>query len=338
MNRRGVSWFCNGGGMSRAQTTTALFAAIACAALTAAATAGAAPGRYEVGISTITFTKNSVTTGEPRPLATLIWYPAVAGTGTEEALGRRDAEVVDKQFPWIVFSHGNCGRPRESSYLTMALASRGFVVAAPPHIGNTADEPAVCFANFVDSLTNRVPDVRFIVDSMLAENATPSSRFADRLRPEAVGIAGLSFGGFTTMLAAQREPRLRAALALVTGGSDLLDPNDVTIPTMLIGADHDRIVTFADSEKAYQRVAGPRFLVQLLAADHLSVVNDCFPLCSPTDIPQDKAHRIVVRFAATFFRYFLEQGHSGGMGSIRPMPRSVLTAEPWRAPPPTATP
>jgi predicted dienelactone hydrolase len=290
-----------------------------------------------VGITTITFTKDSVTTGQPRPLATLIWYPAVAGTGADEALGRRDADVVAKQFPWIVFSHGNCGRPRESSYLTMALASRGFVVAAPPHLGNTADDPN-CLSNFADSFANRVPDVRFVIDSMLAENANPASRFADRLRPEAVGIAGLSFGGFTTMLSAQREPRLRAALAMVTGGSSVLDPNDVTIPTMLIGADHDRIVGFADSELAYQRVAGPRFLVKLLAADHLSVVNDCFPLCSPTDIPQEKAHRIVVRFASSFFRYYLEQGHAGGMGSIRPMPRSVLLADPWRMPPPTATP
>ncbi len=38
----------------------------------------AAAGR--VGVTTHTFTKTSVTTGEPRPLATVIWHPAVART------------------------------------------------------------------------------------------------------------------------------------------------------------------------------------------------------------------------------------------------------------------
>lgn len=314
--------------MSRTPFAEMLLAMLACVVLTAPASAAS---KYDVGITTITFTKNSVTTGQPRPLATLIWYPAVPGTGTDDPLGigKRDADVVAKQFPWIVFSHGNCGRPRESSYLTKALASRGFIVAAPSHTGNTADDPN-CGAVFVDSFTNRVPDVRFILDSMLAENANPASRFADRLRAEDVGIAGLSFGGYTTMSAAQLEPRLRAALAMVTGGTDVLGPNDITIPTMLIGADNDHIVGYADSLKAYDRLAGPRFLIKLLGADHLSVVNDCFPLCS--ELPQEAAHRIVVRSATSFFRYFLDQGHSGGRGSIRPMPRSELTAEPRRTP------
>src|SRR5262245_7358777 len=323
--------------MSRKQLRRIFLLAIACAAIAASRAGGdPGPGRYEVGVTTLTFTKDSVTTGMPRPLATLIWYPAVPGTGTEEELGRRDAEVYAKQFPWIVFSHGSCGRPRESSYLTMALASRGFVVAAPPHVGNTADDPD-CVANFGDSAANRVPDVIFVIDSMLAETANSSSRFADRLRSEAIGIAGLSFGAFTTLVAAQREPRLRAALAMVTGGSDFLDRNDITIPTMLIGAEHDHVVGFAETEKAYARLAGPRFLIELLAADHLSVVNNCFPLCGPDDIPQDKAHRIVVRSALAFFRHYLAQGAAHGMGSIRPLPRSILTADPRHTPPPTAT-
>lgn len=308
---------------------TSILLALVAVATGGAARADAAPGRYAVGVTSITFTKDSVTTGEPRPLVTTIWYPAAAGTGTPEALGLRDADVYAKRFPLIVFSHGNCGRPAEASYLTMGLASRGFVVAAPAHLGNTADRPD-CGANFVDSFQNRVPDVIFLVDSMLAETASPSSRFADRLQPDAIGIAGLSFGGYTTLVAAQRDPRLRAAFSMVPGGVAAIDANDIAIPTMVLGAERDRVVGFPDSELAYGRIAGPRFLVELLAADHLSVTDDCFPLCSPEYIPQDKAHRIVLHFALPFFRYYLAQGQAQGAGLIRPVPRAKLTAEPRR--------
>src|SRR5215470_7458605 len=166
--------------------TVLLLTLAATASHAAAAAAAPGPGQYEVGVTSRTFTKTSVTSGQPRPLLTVIWYPAVAGTGTEEALGRRDADAVDKRFPWIVFSHGSCGLPTESSYLTKALASRGVIVAAPSHTGNTKNDPT-CAANFADSFANRVPDVQFIIDTMLAENGAASSRFANRLQPDALG-------------------------------------------------------------------------------------------------------------------------------------------------------
>lgn len=306
---------------------------MAAAAVSVNAAAGAvSPARFAVGITNIIYTKTAVGRDEPRPLDTLIWYPATVGTGTAEALGLRDARVYPKQFPWIVFSHGACGRPRESSYLTMALASRGFVVVAPTHIGNTADDPD-CRGNFGDSFANRVPDVRFIIDSILAENANPSSRFADRLRPDDLGLMGLSFGGYTTLAAAQVEPRLRAAVAMVPGGTGVLGPNDITIPMMIIGGENDLIVGFAESQAAYDRVAAPRFLVKLLKGNHLAVTDSCAPLCIPGEIPQEAAHRIVVRNVVSFFRHYLLFGHTHGAGAIRPLPRTVLTADPDRAPP-----
>lgn len=314
--------------MSRRRVGEVLLIVMAAAAVSVNAAAGVvSPARHAVGITNITFTKTAVGSDTPRPLDTLIWYPAVAGTGTPETLGLRDADVYSKQFPWIVFSHGNCGRPRESSYLTMELASRGFIVVAPPHTGNTADDPD-CAANFGDSFANRVPDVRFVIDSILAENANPSSRFADRLRPDDLGLMGLSFGGYTTLAAAQVEPRLRAAVAMVPGGTGVLGPNDITIPMMIIGGENDLIVGFAESEAAYERVAAPRFLVELLKGNHLAVTDSCFPLCIPGEIPQEAAHRIVIRNVVAFFRHYLLFGHTHGAGAIRPLPRTVLTADP----------
>src|SRR5262245_289912 len=301
--------------------------------LSGPATALGAP--RSVGVTTLTFTKTSATTGAPRPLATVIWYPAVPRTGAPEALGRRDAAVRHGRFPLILFSHGSCGRPTEATYLTEALAAQGFIVAAVPHPGNTADDGlAACVAGFADSFGNQVPDVRFVLDGMLAQASDRSSRFRGRLRSDAIGISGLSFGGFTTLTLAQQEPRFTAALALVPGGTAALNPRGISIPTLVIGAERDMVVGFPESEKAYELLTGPRFLVELLGGNHLSAVDDCFnhdlgvSLCVPGDISQDDAHRRIVHYALPFFQRYLRHRRSAGRALVRPIPGVRLQAEP----------
>jgi predicted dienelactone hydrolase len=272
---------------------------------------GAAAKQLPVGVTTLTFTKTSVTTGQPRPLATTIWYPAVKRTGTTETYGLRDAKAKRGRFPLIVFSHGTCGRPTEASYLAMALAREGAIVAAPAHFGNTTDDGPSCIRNdvFIDSLQNREPDVAFVIDSMLAQAGTRTSRFARRIDGDSIGVTGLSFGGFTTLLTAERQPRIDAALALVPGGAEAI--GTISVPTMVIGSERDAVVFYRQSELAYTKLAGPRYLVKLLAANHLSVVDDCaggvlnLDLCVPTDISQEDAHRLVLNYAVPFFRRYL---------------------------------
>jgi len=293
--------------------------------------AAAAP--RPVGITTLTFTKQSVTTGAPRPLATLVWYPAKPRTGAAEVLGLRDAAVRPGRHPLIIFSHGSCGRPREATYLTRALAAEGFIVAALPHPGNTADDPG-CVAAFGDSFVNRVPDVRFVLDAMLAQATDRSSRFHRRIRTERVGMSGLSFGGFTTLFAVQQEPRFTAAFSLVPGGIEVLDPRGISIPTLVIGAEHDQIVTFHESELAYDILKGPRYLVEVLGANHLSSVDNCLNpdthlnLCIADNISQDDAHRLILRYALPFFRRYLGTSRAAGRTLLRQVPGVILHAEP----------
>jgi len=52
-----------------------------------------------VGVTTITFTKTSVTTGAPRVLETVVWYPAKPRSGTAEAIGQRDAAIRPGRYP-----------------------------------------------------------------------------------------------------------------------------------------------------------------------------------------------------------------------------------------------
>jgi predicted dienelactone hydrolase len=287
-----------------------------------------------VGVTTITFTKTSVSTGAPRVLETVVWYPAKPGSGTAEALGQRDAAIRPGKYPLVIFSHGNCGEPTEATYFTMALARLGFVVAAPPHVGNQASDGAACFTAFGDSFLNRVPDVRFVLDGMLAQGSDRSSRFYRRIRTDKVAMSGLSFGGFTTLLAVQREPRFIAAFSLVPGGVEALDKTVISIPTLVIGAERDTVVGFPESQAAYERLAGPRFLVEVLGANHLSSVDSCFSqqfgvsLCVPGDISQDDAHRLILHYALPFFRRYVRGQRAAGRVLARQIPGVVLTADP----------
>jgi predicted dienelactone hydrolase len=287
-----------------------------------------------VGVTTITFTKTSVTTGAPRVLDTVVWYPAKPRTGTAEALGQRDATIRPGKYPLVIFSHGNCGEPTEATYFTMALARLGFVVAAPPHVGNRASDGAACFTAFGDSFLNRVPDVRFVLDGMLAQAGDRSSRFYRRIRTDKVAMSGLSFGGYTTLLAVQREPRFIAAFSLVPGGVEALDKTEISIPTLVIGAERDNIVGFPESSAASARLAGPRFLVEVLGANHLSAVDSCFSqqlgvsLCIPGDISQDDAHRLILHYALPFFRRYVRGQRAAGRVLVRPISGVVLTADP----------
>lgn len=305
---------------------------LAAAILLAVATSAAArdwskPGPYAVGVRTLTFTKTSVTTGAPRMLATRIWYPTVKRSGTPSPLGRVDAKVKKGRFPLIMYSHGSCGDPDESTYLTMALASWGFIVAAPPHPGNTsADGFAACLTDFGDSGANRVPDVRFTLDAMLAENAAPGSPFASRIREAGIGITGGSYGGFTTLWSAQQDARFTAAMAGVPGGADVVQP--LAIPLLVQGAENDEIVPFTpESEKAFAKGAGPRYLVKLLDATHLSFFDECSG-CPATNVPQDEAHRLVLRYAVPFFLRYLKDGRAAGKALTKPVSGVELTAEP----------
>jgi predicted dienelactone hydrolase len=281
----------------------------------------------KVGVTTITFTKTSVTTSEPRPLATVIWYPAVGKTGTPEAFGLRDAKVKRGRFPLVVFSHGSCGRPTEATYFTMALAKAGFVVAAPPHVGNTTDDP-MCFtqAVFLDSAANRVPDVRFVIDSMLGLAADSSSPFARRLRTDRIAVSGLSFGGFTTLLTEQQDERVRAAFALVPGGTAFLEADPIAQPTLVIGAEDDHVVTWPESVKAYAKLAGPRFLVELLGGDHLNAVDECPGFCGT--ITQEEAHERILHYALPFFRRYVQGKRVPERVLTRPIDGVVVQAEP----------
>ena len=284
------------------------------------------PGPYPIGVTELTFERNSTTTGQPRTLRTIIWYPAdeSAKKQPEDLMlkGVIDAKVTkdDRPLPIIMFSHGSGGTPYQSIYYTRHLASHGFVVVAPPHPGNTTADCLPCTdpAGLVDSFLNRPDDITFVLDGLLARSAEPGSLFYDALDAGRVGMSGHSFGALDTLRLAGSDSRFSAALAMAPFGRRGVVPSriDIEVPTMIMGGGLDKI-TPLEEQKAYFDSIGPdgppHFLLVFPRGGHLSFANVCVPAidtCEPEALDEDRAHELINLYATAFFKTYLA-GESG---------------------------
>lgn len=276
-----------------------------------------ARGPHPVGFTQRTFTKPSVTTGQPRVLDTLIWYPAVAGTGSAEGALLRDAEVAPQRHPLILFSHGSCGIPGQSPFYVETLASFGFVVAAPPHPGNTTADFPQCAANAPDSFLNRVPDLQWVLTAMLLETENPASAFWRRIHPKRIGVSGHSFGGQTTLRLLAADKRVKAGVALAPA---LAPDGLVRQPAMVIAGEADSITPFATAARgSYEGLDGRRWLVGLEGGGHCAFTIGCLPqLCGVCGtLPQQDGYDATLRWAVPFFlRYVAGSPRYGAL--LRP--------------------
>ena len=120
----------------------------------------------------------------PRPISTIIWYPTLSADKEEKiVIGNpekpifisgaavRNAEIspAKKRYPLIVLSHGTGGSALQMMWLGQYLASRGFIVAAINHHGNTGAEE-----NYVPQAFalwwERTQDLRIAIDKLLADS------------------------------------------------------------------------------------------------------------------------------------------------------------------------
>ena len=244
-----------------------------------------------------------------RPLAVETWYPAtdvhrgqdlaevtrdhyelIPGfpPGWQEAV--RDAASRVGSFPLVVFSHGFGAHRRQSSFLCTHLASHGYVVAAMDHTGNTimemvqmmmaaqmgAAEPPDPAAILSEIIPARPADVSFVIDRLLAGAAEG----LPGIDAERIGMSGHSFGGWTTLMVAGRDRRIRAALPLAPAGGwsplpsrPLTDALDFAwgrdVPTLFLVADSDTILPLRGMRELLARTSSTKRMVILANADHM---------------------------------------------------------------------
>jgi predicted dienelactone hydrolase len=253
-------------------------------------------------------------------------------------------EAARGSFPLVVFSHGNGGVRFQSWFLMQALASHGFVVAAPDHAGNTALDAIAGTSDPIGvAAANRPRDVSFVIDQMLARDRDPADPLHGRIDERDIAVAGHSFGGFTALATAagfvdyRPDPRVDAIVPIAPATFGLSDEQlaSIDLPTLLMGGTSDTVVPIEPGiVRAWDLISGrPEYRVDLLAAGHNSFTNVCDirdayvaagvgqPIlglveeqaedgCAPDLLPIDEAQRVTTLYVVSFLTTEL-QGNSG---------------------------
>jgi predicted dienelactone hydrolase len=190
--------------------------------------------------------------------------------------------------PLIVYSHYSGGHRRAATFLTTHLASHGYVVASLDHaeVVDPALQPAPDETTEDRErraqlwIANRVPDVKFLLDVMLAGDAAGIA-----VDPDLVGIVGHSFGGWTALAAAAQDARIGAVVAHAPGGGRPARTGIIPVtapyatgshgaPTLVIAGDHDVAVPLETVRDLVDQCPWPVRLLVLRNADHLHFVDD----------------------------------------------------------------
>ncbi|MFZ9739707.1 MAG: alpha/beta hydrolase [Prochlorotrichaceae cyanobacterium] len=104
--------------------------------------------------------------------------------------------------PVVFISHGVGGTLRSFDYLAEHLASYGFIVIVPEHVGSNAKT----VIDFFRGLTEPVPqeaidrpwDITFVLN-LIEHYSKLSPAWRSRINFEQIGIVGQSFGGYTAL-------------------------------------------------------------------------------------------------------------------------------------------
>jgi len=198
---------------------------------------------------------------------------------TFENFAVRDARVrEDGKFPLVLFSHGNGGLRSQNVFWCEHMASHGYIVAAPDHTGNcaitTLDGKPILFNDTDEgrerSAEDRPKDLSFIIDVMGRFNKGGDSRFLGKVDLEHIGVAGHSFGGYTSTAMADLEPRVDAIAPLAAVGRGR---ENYECPVMVVVATEDDTIGLEGNARErtyYDESKGPRHLVEFKNAGHFS--------------------------------------------------------------------
>jgi predicted dienelactone hydrolase len=180
--------------------------------------AEAAP--WNVGYRTIA-TQDALT-GESFPVA--LWYPTPAATAPLFVTGSLslcrfpailcrwiayempvapNARVAAGNFGVIVVSHGAGGMALLHRDLAMALASQGYVVAAPTHPRGKSND-----ISGIGVWVGRPKQVARVIDAVLEDGTLGS-----HIERERIGVVGHSNGGYTALAVAGARPSIGALAA-----------------------------------------------------------------------------------------------------------------------------
>ena len=174
-------------------------------------------GSYPVGFRELEVTYERPDGEGERTIPYVVWYPAAAAGEIHPRhpfrrgeVSSPDAEPATGPFPTLAFSHGHQAVAEATTNLCEHLASHGWVVLSPTHVGNTTvDGP-------------RSADIYYLRPHDVSEALTGLQ--ADPTIGPLVGtpmaVAGHSFGGYTAFALAGATFDVDTIVANCEGGAD----------------------------------------------------------------------------------------------------------------------
>ncbi len=185
-----------------------------------------------------------------RSLPTYVWLPQREGA-----------------YPLVVFASGFDQTPENYAGFCSALASSGYVVAAPSF---PLADPTRGFPLDRSDLPNEAGDVSFVLTSLL------HSPLASHVEPGRYAVVGHSDGADVALMvgyeAQTADPRFKAVVA------DAPDPIESPVvssqaPLLLVQGTADEVVPYSSSQEVFSQLSAvPRYYLSLIGADHLSPI------------------------------------------------------------------
>jgi dienelactone hydrolase len=188
--------------------------------------------------------------------------------------------ATDGPYPVVMFSHGFAGFPEQSADLVTHLASWGFVVVAPDHVERSLSGLLGTASKGV--AVREDPEVLSAsLDAAVADAKDEASPLHGLMDLDKVAVAGHSAGASAAYLTASSDDRVKAFIAYSVGTGRPDDSGKAAdrpvpdVPGMVMLGTKDGIIEPAASEKVYEGMNPPKYLVEIADAGHLVFSDIC---------------------------------------------------------------
>ena len=247
------------------------------------------------------------------------------------------APTSGRPYPVIIFSHGLGGSDKGYSYLGEYWAAHGYISVHVQHIGSDSaviwpPENMTKAMKNAENYVNRPKDISFAIDQVTALNAAPGPLHGE-FDLNWIGVAGHSFGAYTTMAIAGAnpvapdgtvekfgDPRVKAVIAMSTPPIKAQDFANVHLPALHFTGTDDQILIAPHDAVSSRRIpfdqaSGPdTYLIILKGANHMTFSGRVGLLESEEQKQRDDVfHPLICHVTTAFWNAYLKGDSNAGL-------------------------
>jgi predicted dienelactone hydrolase len=269
----------------------------------------------------------------PYSATDFLWHDA---SRNRDVPARIYAPLSGGPYPVIIFSHGLGGSDKGYAYLGEYWAAHGYISVHVQHPGSDTSAlwPPGGMKSAMKNPQNyidRPKDISFAIDQVTALNATPGD-WHGKFDLKWIGVAGHSFGAYTTMAIAGAnvttpsgevekfgDSRVKAVIAMSTPPVKGQDFSGVHIPALHLTGTDDQILIVRNDTVAARRIPfdqakGPdTYLIIFTGANHMTFSGREGLLESDEQKQRDDVlHPEICQVTTTFWNAYLKGKQNAG--------------------------